>query len=94
MTKRAVLYARGSTDEQAKGYSLPTQLDACQQYAAEHDYSALRVRGFVVRGAKRGEHPITSSGFFPDRAATVGDEEREIVTTTSRCNTSPSCPRS
>ena len=34
MSKRAVLYARVSTDEQAdKGYSLPSQLDLCRKYA-------------------------------------------------------------
>ncbi len=34
MTKRAILYARVSSEEQAdKGYSLPTQLDACRRYA-------------------------------------------------------------
>jgi site-specific DNA recombinase len=31
--KRAVIYARVSTDEQASNYSLPTQLDACRKYA-------------------------------------------------------------
>ncbi len=37
MTKRVVLYARVSTDEQAeKGYSLPTQLEACRKYAQVH----------------------------------------------------------
>lgn len=35
--KRAVIYARVSTDEQAeKGYSLPTQIEACRKYAGEH----------------------------------------------------------
>ena len=38
MTKRAVIYARVSTDEQTKGYSLPTQLEACRKYAAERGY--------------------------------------------------------
>lgn len=39
MTKRAILYARVSTDEQAeKGYSLPTQLATMQKYAAENGY--------------------------------------------------------
>ena len=33
MTMRAVLYARVSTDEQGKGYSLPTQLEALRKYA-------------------------------------------------------------
>jgi site-specific DNA recombinase len=35
----AYIYARVSTDEQAaKGYSLPTQLDACRAYATERGY--------------------------------------------------------
>jgi site-specific DNA recombinase len=38
MTKRAVIYARVSTDEQAdKGYSLPTQLEACEKYARANE---------------------------------------------------------
>jgi len=38
--KRAAVYARVSTDEQAeKGYSLPTQLEAMRKYAAEHGYT-------------------------------------------------------
>ena len=32
--KRAVIYCRVSTDEQAGNYSLPTQLEACRKYAA------------------------------------------------------------
>ncbi len=39
MLKRAVLYARVSTDEQAKGYSLQTQLEACRNYAIERGYT-------------------------------------------------------
>jgi site-specific DNA recombinase len=38
--KRAILYARVSTAEQAEhGYSLPTQLEAMRKYAAEHGFS-------------------------------------------------------
>jgi site-specific DNA recombinase len=40
-TKRAVIYCRVSTDEQAKGYSLPTQLEACRTYAESHGYSIV-----------------------------------------------------
>ena len=37
--KRAVLYARVSTDEQAdKGYSLPSQFDAMRKYAAQQGF--------------------------------------------------------
>ena len=37
--KRAVLYARVSTDEQAeKGYGLPGQLDAMRKYAAQNGF--------------------------------------------------------
>ena len=33
MTKKAAIYARVSTDDQAdKGYSLPSQLDGCRQF--------------------------------------------------------------
>ena len=37
--KQAAIYARVSTDDQAKGYSLATQIDACQQYAMDSGYS-------------------------------------------------------
>jgi site-specific DNA recombinase len=41
MTKRAAVYTRVSTDEQAKGYSLNTQVDACLQYAAGRGYEVV-----------------------------------------------------
>jgi site-specific DNA recombinase len=41
-TKRAILYARVSTDEQAKsGYSLAQQLEALREYAAREGYEDL-----------------------------------------------------
>jgi site-specific DNA recombinase len=39
--KGAVIYARVSTDEQSRGYSLPTQIEACRKYAAERGYPVL-----------------------------------------------------
>lgn len=40
--KKAVIYARVSTDEQAdKGYSLPSQLDACRKYAERLDFEIV-----------------------------------------------------
>lgn len=42
MSKRAILYARVSTDDQAeKGYSLPTQLEALRDYAARHGFTVV-----------------------------------------------------
>lgn len=42
MSKRAVLYARVSTDDQAdKGYSLPSQLDAMRKYAAQQGFEVV-----------------------------------------------------
>lgn len=53
MTKRAILYARVSTDEQAeKGYSLPTQLEAGQKYAAEHEFIVVAEIQDDYSGAK------------------------------------------
>jgi hypothetical protein len=40
--KRAILYARVSTDEQARsGYSLAQQLEALREYAAREGYKVL-----------------------------------------------------
>ena len=39
MNKKAAIYSRVSTDEQAKGYSLQTQIEACQAYAQERGYT-------------------------------------------------------
>jgi site-specific DNA recombinase len=41
MTKRAAIYARVSTDDQAQGYSLKTQVEACQGFAIERGYTVL-----------------------------------------------------
>jgi site-specific DNA recombinase len=41
MTKRAIVYARVSTDEQGEGYSLPTQVESCRKYAAEQGYTVV-----------------------------------------------------
>ena len=37
--KLAAIYSRVSTDEQTKGYSLQTQIDACNVYAKERRYT-------------------------------------------------------
>ena len=51
--KRTVLYARVSTDEQAEhGYSLESQVDACQKYAAANDLSIVEEISDGFSGAK------------------------------------------
>ena len=41
--KRAILYARVSTDEQARsGYSLAQQIEALRDYAAREGYEVLK----------------------------------------------------
>ncbi len=42
MGKRAVIYARVSTEEQGKQYSIPTQIESCTRYAADHDFTIVR----------------------------------------------------
>jgi site-specific DNA recombinase len=44
--KQAVIYCRVSTDEQAKGYSLETQIAACGKYAKDHDLDIAGGRYF------------------------------------------------
>lgn len=39
LSKRAIIYVRVSTDEQARGYSLQTQVEGCKHYAEEMGYS-------------------------------------------------------
>jgi site-specific DNA recombinase len=42
MNNRVISYARVSTEEQTKGYSLPTQLEACRRYAEEKGYQVVK----------------------------------------------------
>lgn len=41
MIKKSFIYARVSTDEQAKGYSLQTQIEACSHYCVEKGYEII-----------------------------------------------------
>ncbi|MBI3327033.1 MAG: recombinase family protein [Nitrospinae bacterium] len=38
-SRYAVIYLRVSTEDQGKGFSIPTQLEACQTFAAHEGYS-------------------------------------------------------
>jgi site-specific DNA recombinase len=57
MTKQTAIYARVSTDDQAeRGYSLPSQVEACQQFAKQKGFDVAAVYQDDISGAK----PITS----------------------------------
>lgn len=43
MNQSALIYLRVSSEEQAKGYSLQTQLQQCREYAAQNSYTVLSV---------------------------------------------------
>lgn len=49
--KLAAIYSRVSTDEQSKGYSLQTQIDACQNYAIERGYTVVEIFSDDYTGA-------------------------------------------
>lgn len=50
--KTAVVYARVSTADQVKGTSLDGQVEACEQYAAEHGYKVLKTFREDISGAR------------------------------------------
>lgn len=53
MKTRAVIYARVSTDEQAeKGYSLSSQIEACERYAKDHQLHVVGIFQDDFTGAK------------------------------------------
>src|SRR5215471_13722150 len=48
--KLAAIYARVSTEDQGKGYSIPTQIEACQRLAQQEGYSVPESHIFVDEG--------------------------------------------
>jgi site-specific DNA recombinase len=51
MTTKAIIYVRVSTDEQAKGYSLSTQVQACKDFATERGYDVVATYSEDYSGA-------------------------------------------
>lgn len=43
MKKKAAIYTRVSTNEQTKGYSLPTQVKGCKEYAERHNLEVVAI---------------------------------------------------
>ena len=71
--RRAVLYARVSTDEQARhGYSLAQQLEALREYAGREGYEVLDE---VADAGERGAY-LERPGRTPGWSWPLPDEER------------------
>ena len=69
--KRAILYARVSTDEQARsGYSLAQQLEALREYAAREGYRVLEEvsdpgqSGAILRTPRHGPYEGLGGGWW------------------------------
>jgi site-specific DNA recombinase len=78
MTKQAAIYARVSSDDQAeKGYSLPSQIEACQRFAEQKGFDVAAVYQDDISGAK----PITSrpDGYQLQRVIESGQIRAVIV---------------
>ncbi len=57
MSKETAIYVRVSTDEQAdKGYSLPSQIEACQKFAEQEGFNVVALYQDDISGTK----PISS----------------------------------
>ncbi len=53
MTKRAAIYVRVSTDDQAeRGYSLPSQIEACQKFAEQKGFEVAAIYQDDISGQK------------------------------------------
>lgn len=79
--KRAVIYARVSTDEQAdKGYSLQSQIDACGKYAHDNGFELAGGRYFDKKVKtlvdERNESTVPFRCFVDDYTGTVPIEHR------------------
>jgi len=70
MTKQAAIYARVSTDDQAeRGYSLPSQIEACKQFATQKGLNVVSVYNDDISGA------------MPISARPEGEQLQEAINT-------------
>ncbi|CAG0936306.1 hypothetical protein TFLX_05174 [Thermoflexales bacterium] len=79
--KRAVIYARVSTDEQAdKGYSLPSQIEECGKYAHDNGFEVVGGRYFDKKARilidEPNENTLPFQCFTDDYTGTVPIEQR------------------
>src|SRR6266498_796822 len=78
MNKAAAIYARVSTDDQAeRGYSLPSQIEACQKFASQKGFDVATVYQDDISGAK--PISIRPEGYELQRAIDSGQIKAVIV---------------
>src|ERR1041385_7844627 len=78
MNTHAAIYARVSTDDQVeRGYSLPSQIEACQKFASQKGMDVST----VYRDDRSGAKPITSrpEGYELQKAVESGQVRAVIV---------------
>jgi len=78
MKRRAAIYSRVSTDDQAeRGYSLPSQIEACQNFADQKGFEIVSVYQDDISGAK----PITArpDGYEMQGAIEAGQIQAVIM---------------
>jgi Resolvase, N terminal domain len=69
--KCAAMYARVSTEDQGKGFSIPTQIEACQELAARAGYTVPQAYVLIDEGISRdhlgpaGVAPLAGAGAGP-----------------------------
>lgn len=79
MNKRAIIYARVSTDEQAeKGHSLPFQIEECRSYAGRKGLLVVR----EIKDNKSGSS-LDRPGFMEMETMLANGEAQAVVTYTS-----------
>ena len=102
-SRRAILYARVSTDEQARsGYSLAQQLEALREYAAQEGYEVLEEvsdpgqsgASLERPGMDRVRDPVAAGGVSVVLAQDRGTASRAspLITTSSGANSGSAVP--
>jgi site-specific DNA recombinase len=80
MNRSAAIYARVSTDDQAeKGYSLPSQIEACRKFALQKGFDVAGVYQDDISGAK----PITTRPYGSELQRAI--DMRQINTVIVYC---------
>ena len=78
MNKAAAIYARVSTDDQAeRGYSLPSQIEACQKFASQKGFNVMSAYQDDISGAKA--ISIRPEGYELQKAIEAGQVRAVIV---------------